>query len=50
MHAGLITSILMHAGLLLWALFVMHSTPELMPPEPESVEIALITPSELLRL
>jgi colicin import membrane protein len=47
---GLAISFLIHTGLLAWAYFAMASTPELRPPEPESITVALITPSELLAL
>jgi colicin import membrane protein len=50
MHGGLIASVVFHAGLILWALRAMLMTPPLLPPEPEPIEIALITPSEFLRL
>jgi colicin import membrane protein len=47
---GLAISLLLHTGLLAWAYLVMLSTPKLEPPEPEPITVALITPSELLRL
>lgn len=50
MHFGLIISLVLHAALLAWALITIQRTPELRAPEPEPIEIALITPSELLRL
>ncbi len=50
MHGGLIASVVFHVALILWALRAMFLTPPLLPSEPEPIEIALITPSELLRL
>ena len=50
MQLGLAISLLVHTGLLAWAYLVMLWTPELKPPEPEPITVALITPSELLRL
>lgn len=50
MPFGLTLSILLHGGALLWAYLAMASTAPLKPPEPEPIEVALITPSELLAL
>jgi colicin import membrane protein len=41
---------LLHAGALAWAYLAMAATPPLKPPEPEPITVALITPSDLLRL
>ena len=50
MHFGFVLSLLLHAALLAWALFTIQATPELKPPEPEPIEVALIDASEFLRL
>lgn len=50
MQLGLALSLLMHATLLGWAFFVMHATPELPSDLPEPIAVAMITPSEFLRL
>lgn len=50
MQIGLIVSLLMHAALLGWALFSIGNTAELEPPQETPIEVALITPSELLSL
>ncbi len=50
MHFGLIASVVLHAALLAWALFTIPRTPELRTPDEQPIEVALITPSELLRL
>ena len=50
MPFGLTLSILLHAGALLWAYLAMAATPPLRPPEPAPIEVALITPSDLLAL
>ncbi len=50
MQLSLLISLLMHGGLLAWAYLLMLATPKLEPPEPEPITVALITPSELLRL
>lgn len=49
MRRGLILSLLMHGALLAWAVFVLHKTNEFRS-EPEAITVAMITPSELLRL
>jgi colicin import membrane protein len=40
----------MHAALLAWSIITIQQTPELMRPEPEPIAVAMITPSEFLRL
>ena len=50
MYFGLAISVLMHAGLVAWALVNIHSTPPFTPKGPEPVEVALITDEELVRL
>ena len=50
MRAGLSISILMHAALLAWSIFAIQQTPELRRDEPEPIAVAMITPSEFLRL
>lgn len=50
MHFGLIASVVLHAALLAWALFTIPRTPQLRTPDEQPIEVALITPSELLRL
>lgn len=50
MRAGLPISALMHAILLAWAVISIQRTPELSRPEPEPIAVAMITPSEFLRL
>jgi colicin import membrane protein len=47
---GLTVSILLHGGALLWMYLAMISTPPLKAPEPAPIEVALITPSDLLAL
>jgi colicin import membrane protein len=47
---GLTVSILLHGGALLWMYLAMIATPPLKPPEPAPIEVALITPSDLLAL
>jgi colicin import membrane protein len=47
---GLATSLLLHLALLGWAMFTYQRTPELRPSEPEPISVAMITPSEFLRL
>ena len=48
--ASLVLSLLAHAALVAWAWFSMLTTPELKALEPEPVSVAIITPSEYLRL
>ncbi|MGQ0673898.1 MAG: cell envelope integrity protein TolA [Hyphomicrobium sp.] len=50
MQVGLAISLVLHAALLGWALFTIQQTPELRVAEPDPIEIALIDPSEFLRL
>ncbi len=50
MHLGLALSFLIHAGLLAWAIFIMRTTSELPSNVPEPIAIAMISPSDLLRL
>jgi len=47
---GLTLSILLHGGALAWMYLAMLSTAPLKPPEPAPIEVALITPSDLLAL
>ena len=46
---GLFISVVMHATLLAWAVFAIHKTAEFST-QPEAIAVAMITPSELLRL
>lgn len=50
MPFGLTLSILLHGGALAWMYLAMLSTPPLKAPEPAPIEVALITPSDLLAL
>lgn len=50
MPFGLTVSILLHGGALLWMYLAMLNTAPLKPPEPAPIEVALITPSDLLAL
>ncbi len=50
MYVSLTLSILLHAGLLGWALISFTATPPLKIPEVQPVEVALISPDELVRL
>jgi colicin import membrane protein len=50
MHFGLITSIILHAGLLAWALITIQSTPERRVVEPEPLAVEIVTASELTKL
>jgi colicin import membrane protein len=43
MRFGLPTSLLLHGGLLAWALLTLEATKPFKPPEPEAVEVAIIT-------
>jgi len=49
-RSGLAISTLMHATLIAWAMLAIQRTPELHRPEPEPIAVAMITPSEFLRL
>lgn len=50
MRLSVPASFLLHATLLLWAFLHIVHTPELAPPQQESIAISMITPSDLLRL
>lgn len=50
MPFGLTLSVFLHGGALLWMYLAMLATAPLKPPEPAPIEVALITPSELLAL
>lgn len=50
MRKGLATSILLHVIVLAWALISIHSMPPLRLPEPEPVEVALVSPDAIVRL
>lgn len=50
MRVGLPVSALLHGGILAWALISLERTPPLRMPEPEPVEIAIITEDGLTRL
>ena len=50
MRFGLPFSLLLHGGVLAWALVVLERTPPFKPPEPEPVEVAIITEDGLTRL
>jgi colicin import membrane protein len=50
LYAALPLSLLLHAGLLGWALISFRATPPLKIPEVEPVEVAIISPDELIRL
>lgn len=50
MPFGLTISILLHLSVLAWALINLHTTPPLKASEPEPVEVALISPDDLVRL
>jgi colicin import membrane protein len=50
LRAGLFISFLLHAALLAWSFITIQQTPELMRPEPEPIAVAMITPSEFLRM
>lgn len=47
---SLVLSLAVHVGLVAWAYYSIASTPEFKAPEPEAISVAIITPSELLRL
>lgn len=49
MHFGLTISVLLHACLLVWAVFTIHSAP-FKDSVPEPVEVAIISSDELVRL
>lgn len=50
MYGGLTVSLLLHAGLLGWAIFSFQVPPPLKPPEIQPVEVAIISADELVRL
>lgn len=50
MHLGLIVSLLVHAGLLAWAVLTIHKTEPLKTPELQPVEVAIVSADDLVRL
>lgn len=50
MRIGLATSLFLHGALLAWAMLSMQRTPELRMEAPEPIAVAMITPSEFLRM
>ena len=50
MRFGLPVSFLLHGGILAWALITLERTPPFKPPEPEPVEVAIISEDGLTRL
>ncbi|MDX2307467.1 MAG: protein TolA [Hyphomicrobium sp.] len=50
MYFGLAISMLAHGALIAWAILSIHATKSLDAPPPEPIAVALITPSELLRM
>lgn len=50
MHLGLIVSLLLHAGLLAWAVLTIHKTEPLKTPDLQPVEVAIISADDLVRL
>ncbi len=50
MRGGLVTSVMLHAAILGWALFTIQSRPELRVAEPEPIAVDLVNASELTRL
>ena len=50
MPFGLLASVAVHAALLFWAIWAMHSVTELPSPDTPAISAELITPSEFLRL
>lgn len=50
MQLGLTVSILLHLAVLLWAFVSLQSPEPFRVPEPEPVEVALVTPEDLVRL
>lgn len=50
MRLGLPVSLVLHGALLAWALVTIHSIPPLKLPEPEPVEVSIVTPDALVRL
>jgi colicin import membrane protein len=49
-YRGLTVSTVLHSSILAWALVSFGATPPLKTPDPEPVEVALISPDELVRL
>jgi colicin import membrane protein len=49
-HFGLAVSVVLHLGLLAWALITIQATPPFKLAEPEPVEVALVSPDALVRL
>jgi len=47
---GLTVSILMHLAILAWAFLSLQSPEPFRVPEPEPVEVALVTPEDIVRL
>lgn len=50
MRGSLVCSVVLHAGLLGWALFTIQTQRELRVPEPEPIAVDLVTQSELTKL
>ena len=50
MRGGLVTSVLLHAAILGWALFTIQAQRELRVAEPEPIAVDLVNASELTRL
>lgn len=50
MHLGLVTSLLIHGALLLWALVTIKATPPFKMPEQVPVEVAIVSESDMVRL
>ena len=50
MQFGLAVSVVLHLGVLAWALISIQSTPPLKLSEPEPVEVALVSPDALVKL
>ena len=46
MHLGLALSLVLHLGILAWALISIQATPELRAPDVLPIEVAIVTPSE----
>jgi colicin import membrane protein len=49
-HLGLLTSLLVHAALIGWALVTIRATPPFKMPEQTPVEVAIITAEDVVRL
>lgn len=50
MYFGIAISLACHAALLAWAFLTIQSTPQLRLPESEPISVAIVTPSDLLRM